>query len=230
MIYCYSKNFIFVKTHKTASTSAEILLSSLCNDEDYFTPIINYDETLKNLNYALDNNLDELVRKKYTKLLPKVTIGKHKIFDHMTAKEIKNIDPVFFNQAFKFCVERHPYDRVISHANHKIDYFKINKSEYNELINHIINVGGCSNKDMYVLNQKIIVDKIVQFNNLEEFLIDFCRKNGKISVVMPKTKQYTKHVTLKNLTTDQKFQIYKLCEWEFKTFNYANDLDLNVEY
>jgi Sulfotransferase family len=39
MIISFSRNFIFLKTRKTAGTSTEIVLRDLCNDEDILTPL-----------------------------------------------------------------------------------------------------------------------------------------------------------------------------------------------
>ena len=46
-IVSYQKNFIFIKTNKTAGTSLEIALSKFCGKEDIIGPIFTQDEDLR---------------------------------------------------------------------------------------------------------------------------------------------------------------------------------------
>jgi hypothetical protein len=56
-IISFSKNFIFVKTNKTAGTSLEIALSKYCNEKDVIGPIIGDDENIrKNLGFRTAQN------------------------------------------------------------------------------------------------------------------------------------------------------------------------------
>ena len=43
-IVSYNKNFIFIKTNKTAETSMEVALSKFCGAEDVITPISRFGE------------------------------------------------------------------------------------------------------------------------------------------------------------------------------------------
>ncbi len=230
MICSYSKNFIFIKTQKTGSTSAEIVLSSLCNNKDFFTPIINYEELIQNKNVPLITNPDENLRKKYTNILPKTHMHGYQISEHMPLAELKKINQEFCNKAFKFCVERHPYEKIISAANHKIEAFNLKDNEFIEVINHIIDVSGCSDKNLYTDKNKIIVNQVVQYENLNSFLISFLKQNNKDNIIIPQAKKFKKHLNVDFLTKDQKFQIYNICEWEFKTFGYKSGLNFNSYY
>ena len=49
MIISHRHKFIFVKTKKTAGTSIETLLASVCGEEDVITEISEEEERIKNL-------------------------------------------------------------------------------------------------------------------------------------------------------------------------------------
>ena len=93
----YRLNFIFVKTTKTAGTSLEVHLSRYCGPEDVATPIIPPVEGHHARNYTSS------------------ATGQI-FFNHQSLSDIrKHVDPVFYGQAYKFCFERHPVDKCLSH-------------------------------------------------------------------------------------------------------------------
>ena len=47
MILSHKHQFIFIKTNKTAGTSIEIALSSICGEDDIITPIHSSDEEFR---------------------------------------------------------------------------------------------------------------------------------------------------------------------------------------
>lgn len=91
MIISHEHRFIFVKTRKTAGTSIEVFLSKYCGQLDIVTPII-----------------------------PRVeghVPRNHKgFFNHIPAHAIRQrVDSDVWNAYFKFCVERNPWDKTLSH-------------------------------------------------------------------------------------------------------------------
>ena len=113
MIISHRYKFIFVKTTKTAGTSIEAYLSALCSDEDVFTPIYPPSKDLEPRNFGGEPlpDLKGLSPAEFSEL-----VGKHRFRNHMGAKEIRSrVEPEVWASYFKFCVERNPWDKVVSH-------------------------------------------------------------------------------------------------------------------
>jgi len=223
MILSYSKNFIFIKNPKTGGSSAEVILSSLCNIEDYFTPIIDFH----------NKNDDEIIRKEYTNNLPKTHFKNIPIYEHMSSKDVRSLDEEFFNKAYKICVVRHPYEKIISAANHKIHAYNIKENEFKDVLKYVIEVKSISimNENLYTDdNKKIIVDKIIQYNNLNLFIQNFCYSKTKKHIRLPRCKMFKPCVDISFLTTEQKIEIYNYCQFEFEQFNYDPMLNCILTY
>lgn len=91
MIVSHKYRFIFVKTFKTAGTSIEVYLSQFCGPDDILTPIVPHVEPHRARN-------DE------------------GFFNHMPGCEIRDrLGSPVWNDYFKFCVERNPWDKVLSY-------------------------------------------------------------------------------------------------------------------
>jgi hypothetical protein len=117
MIISHKHRFIFLKTRKTAGTSIEIALSRFCGDEDIITPISRPDERLRQeLSYPGPQNFDVLasrnVRHDGRPPTARKRIG---YYNHMPAERVRGlIGPKIWDEYFKFCFERNPWDKAIS--------------------------------------------------------------------------------------------------------------------
>ncbi|MGE5207866.1 MAG: hypothetical protein ACM3KL_00900, partial [Alphaproteobacteria bacterium] len=88
-----------------------------------------------------------------------------KFYNHMPAREVKNrVPPGIWNGYFKFCVERNPWDKVLSHYHM-----------------HAAREGGSLSFDQYLTRRRfpinyfrytdrsgknVIVDRVVRYENL----------------------------------------------------------------
>lgn len=146
MIISHKYKFIFVKNKKTAGTSLEVFLSSHCSESDIVTPF-NLAESSH-----IPRNFDSY-------------------YDHISAHEIraKNLSSCW-DSYFKFCVERNPWDKVISH-------FHFRKGKHRRpnlsLDEYLLENDFPINYERYTEPghpSQIIVDQVLRYEHLNEDL------------------------------------------------------------
>lgn len=155
MILSHKYKFIFIKTKKTAGTSIEIALSKFCGPTDIITPITPADEIIRaRLGYRGPQNYSS---------------SQGPFYNHIAAREIaEKIDPAVWETYYKFCVERNPWDKVVSW------YYWENRTEPRPSLSQFIRsgraalVGGPGGFNLYTINDRIVVDKVLLYENLQQ--------------------------------------------------------------
>lgn len=196
MIISHRHKFIFIKTVKTAGTSIEIALSEICGPEDVITPISKKDEAVrKELGIPGPQNINVPFRKyqadDWIYLITK--FRRVKYYNHVPAYKIKQwIAPEIWNTYYKFCFERNPYDKVVSHY-----FWKGGDRKFKTISRYL---SSRIRKKIeawrqYKINNEIVVDKIYPFEELDLSLKDISARLGLSSTLnMPtvKTKSSTR--------------------------------------
>ena len=168
MILSHQYKFIFIKTAKTAGTSIEVFLSKQCGPKDIVTPVAPPVEGHQPRNYeGVINPIPEILKRpgKLFSALRQTITNRQKFYNHIPAREIKNRVPAdVWNSYFKFCVERNPWEKVLSHYHM-----------------HAAREGGALTLDEYLARgrfptnyfrytdrsgTKIIVDRVLRYENL----------------------------------------------------------------
>ncbi|MBN2664850.1 MAG: sulfotransferase family 2 domain-containing protein [Bacteroidales bacterium] len=177
MIISHKHKFIFIKTKKTAGTSIEIALSSICGKDDIITPISPNDEDVRReLGYRTAQNylipFKNYSATDYFEFIK--TRRKKKFYNHISAKEIKeNIDENIWNTYYKFAFDRNPYDKIVS-----LFYWRKADAEYKTIAEFLKSgvLSRIQGYDIYSIDKLVAVDKVYKYENLNESLIDISKK------------------------------------------------------
>jgi hypothetical protein len=153
MIISHKHRFIFVKTAKTAGTSIETFLSPFCGESDVLTPFGREEPGHRARNHA-------------------------GFYNHMPGFEVRSHVPAdVWNGYFKFCVERNPWDKALSHYYFVIKRFSIDLS----LDEYLASGKTCINYPKYTEPSdpdKIIVDRVVQYEKISSELMEIFESLG----------------------------------------------------
>ena len=174
MIVSHKNRFIFIKTNKTAGTSIEIALSKFCGPDDIITPVSPDDESIRRSlgypgpqnhlaptsEYGVADHFKRLLGKKKLRLLQ----------PHLGARgEAASSATQIWNSYFKFCFERHPFDRVISL------YYWRHKREPRPSISDFLdsdvpNLLRKRGYDLYTIDCIAAVDRVCLYENMAQEL------------------------------------------------------------
>jgi len=177
MIISHKYKFIFIKTKKTAGTSLEVFLSQHCGENDILTPIYPHVEPHRARNYeGRWNPLPELVKFQEVGRLLKDWLRGRKFYNHIPGRNVKRRIPrEIWENYFKFCFERNPWDKTLSHYHMLRD---LAKGELT-LDQYLAQGKFCWNTEKYIdYDGTLLVDKVMRYEKLKEELGEFFQRIG----------------------------------------------------
>lgn len=245
MILSKMHRFIFIKGLKVGGTSVEIALSSICGLEDIVCPIMPIDE-LQRLevdagarNYSKDRRAEraylEGLRRTATSDLQSILLPKGVYFNHMSLRDVLRLQEPEVSDYLVLCVERHPYAKVISWANHMLSIGRYMtggemRSDWRELKNHLDrivedgSVIAVKNIDRYRRSDGSVSAYVMRFENLDG---DFRRFVNSLGIThcpkLPHAKKgiLASHLDARDLLNKQQIvRINEFFQEEFHMFQY----------
>jgi hypothetical protein len=229
MIISHKHRFIFIRIPKTASTSIEIGLSKICGPKDIITPItFKNDPENKDDDYQGPQNFKRDFWSLSLSDWLRIILRK-KPFDYRHAHAIqvqKLVGKEIWDRYFKFCLVRNPFDRAISFYYWRTkNWQKKHEEPIPDINNFILNLPEkrLSTWARYTIDNRIAVDFIGRFENLEEDLVIVERKIGIPALVLPHAKSSTRadrrHYS-EILNSEARTYIEKACSSEIDAFGY----------
>lgn len=239
MIVSFEHNYIFVKSRKTSGTSMEIALAGSCGPYDVITPLATEDELARAemfpnslpRNYCHNPDREEeyrnAIRNKDTKamkVLRKQVEGgtQFTLYNHASVSRAKKfLEDKFFDQAYKFTIERHPYEKAVSMA-----WYRLGDRSFEAVLEEVVNRGKYRNYELYTIDGKVAVDSIIRYENFKEDVraIEATLKGVDILAQYPSTKsgyRPDRKSAVETLSDEQKATVRRVCAEEFEVMGYA---------
>jgi len=239
MIISYSRNFIFIKTRKTAGSAIEAALSVYAGPDDVVTPLGQTEEfdrqklfpnvLPRNFTSNKDTEqryLDALERRDRRAMKAAVQEAQRTsetgIKRHAGIKEaIQVAGENFCSTAYKFTIERHPYEKAVSLA-----WFERKRDqEFDEALKSVLENELYRNFGLYTRAGKLAVDFVIRYENLANDLREVEKSLGGLEVLAKMHQVNAQHRPDRRpaeevLTPEQKLIVQKTCSDEFELFGY----------
>jgi hypothetical protein len=225
MIVSYSRNFIFVKTKKTAGSTVEAVLATALADGDIITQEDGYkhpgsDEALDEKALQHQRRLAKLAREGQRRPSRKLAGDFH---THMSAAEARaRLDPAFWDAALKLTVERHPYEKAVSQA-----YFRASRDKRPDIqghLNRILRKGTYAGHPYWMIDGKVAVDVFIRQESLKA---DLDLVGARLGIAIPQMLPHLKARTRIDrrpareiLSAEQKRLVQETCRAEFEILGY----------
>jgi len=241
LILSHKYKFIFIKTRKTAGSSLELYLSKYCGPEDIVTPIGPKENTHPRNYRGYFNPIPELRMKnvRFVRgIIPRL-LKRMRYSQHIAAAVVKTRLPEYiWDNYFKFCIERNPWDKVVSYYYWRKHWEENSTSIFywrKKLMNPDRSFDDFLKEKNFPINHylytdvsdenRIIVDRIIKYENLNEELGDIFHKlrvpfDGSLNVHAKSTQRKERHDYRNMYNKKQKYIVAKAFEKELQLHGY----------
>jgi hypothetical protein len=229
MIVSYARKFIFIKTKKTAGTTAEAVLATGCAPGDIVThPSGKYVgmDLARFVSFFGEggNTPMEIDDEEGT---DKARGRKHgEFYNHMMAGEIRDkVDRTFWDSACKLTIERHPYEKAVSQAYwRQLKKKKLSSEDFPTTLDRVVRTGDYVGFKRWSIDRKIAVDDFIRHETL---LADLTRIGKRLGFPVPQTLPQLKNQTRLDhrpakeiLSEEQREIVFQRCREEFEILGY----------
>ena len=206
MIISHKYKFIFIKTRKTAGTTIEYNISKYLGKNDIITP--SNQSVYLSHNYFYDTKISKLLKRIYLNKIGNKFREKFSEHDH-AIKIKKIINKNFYDDYFKFCVEREPVDKCISYyfmrKNSSTSTTKKQKMTWDDFVKK---KRFPEDSNFYSYDDKLLVDKIIKYENLDIELNKILKDRGIDNFKIDNSLNNTFRGLNPNVTLEHKKIIY----------------------
>ncbi len=231
MIASRKHGFIFIKTMKTAGTSIELALSTVCGPDDILTPIgVEHDRLRadagiepRNFSDTLEARYLKALRKRNNKLMRPVLreLEASGFWAHAFPDAIKaRVGRKFWKSAVKIASERHPYEKALSRAYHSYRKTMPLADHLDQVVfEERLYVGHRH----YIQDGKVIAGFFVRYNLLNEDFARLCNRLALPSLTLPMARynaERDRTPAREVLSPRQRAFIYEQCAPEFELFGW----------
>lgn len=213
MIVSFSRNYIFIRTKKTASSTIETVLKNSLAPGD-----VTVGQTASQSKVNGNNKFE---------------MSDADIYAHMKAEDIRaGVSPEFWNGAFKFTSERHPYEKAVSLAFYRYGKReriatkkgKILSEDFAIVLDETVRTRLYRSFNFYAIDGQVAVDDFVRHETLEADLERVGKRLG-IEIPRPLPRKKTSYKLderpAKEILSDEQKQIIRdTCREEFDFLGY----------
>ena len=206
--------FIYLKNFKVAGSSVESFFGQYCIDlSEKYSFEDKYNENISEygiLSSRMNNTPSSNV----------------KWYNHMSALQVKdNIGGEMFNNYFKFCVVRNPYDLMVSAYFWRLHHRDFNGA-FNEFIKHFSHTINTDNTRRIFINNVPICDYYIRYESLLDDIKNVCEKIGIKDYNLNDLPNHKSGIRPKGLSyrdyydEETRLIVYNLFKKEFELFAY----------
>lgn len=214
MIVSFSRDYIFIRTKKTASSTIENVLK----------------DSLAPGDIAAGKTASRLTADPASPFKP----GEEDLYAHMKASDIRaGLSREFWDKAFKFTSERHPYEKAVSLAFYRYGKReriaakkgKLLSEDFAVVLDETVRTRLYRSFNFYAIDGRVVVDDFIRHETLEADLQRIGKRIGiEIPHQLPRKKASYKldeRPAAEILSDEQKQIIFDTCREEFDLLAYS---------